>query len=123
MHDPSNAHDQYMGPSPVDQGWPGLSTMTLRKIDLFWPEAVAILVTICSALMSSEYGSWLSVAVMCGPQAILYALVERVRQRRALRHGHFTWLLLTSPLVLLLASVAWWIILMVLTRGNAIFAV
>jgi hypothetical protein len=52
--------------------------MTVRTIDLLWPAVVAILLAICSAVMSTEYDSWWSVAAMSGPQAILYALVERL---------------------------------------------
>ena len=53
---------------------------------------------------------------MCGPPAALYAAVENVRKSAAFLHKRRKPLMLTSPLVLLAASVAWWIAFLVLTH-------
>jgi hypothetical protein len=101
---------------------PGLSTSS-RRVVVWWPAATAVLLTLWAAARATEGHKWLDVAAMCGPQTILYAVLENVLQRRAPSRGRRMLLLLTSPLVLLAASIAWWFTLLLLTRGSALLAV
>src|SRR5262245_60330942 len=55
-----------------------------RITDLWWPAFVAILLTGWTAARATDSSKWWDVALMCGPQALLHAAVEGVRQRRAL---------------------------------------
>jgi hypothetical protein len=107
--------------SSARQGEASALPTSVRLIDLAWPAVAVVLLTSWLAVRSAE--SWTTVALLCGPPALLYAALEYLRQRRVLSHGRRSRLLPTSPLVLLATSVAWWLALLPLTHFSALLAV